>query len=223
MSIYLSASSIRDYISCPQKVLYRLKKPFPISLSPEMIMGEIVHKVIEKAWDNRDEANKLFLELSNEAKMSTSTIRNYSFRLDLFFLNFRDYLGAEDTVEYSFKLPLYSDIFLVGKMDRISKGRVFDWKTGKVFKTTFKDVQCIIYEYAYEQLFNSKPVEINLASMADGKIYPYIRNNFYVETLFQKVIPGMIKTIKDESYTRLGVFDNSCFKCPYRVGCLKES
>ena len=59
MSIYLSASSIADFIKCSKMVEYRIKKPFPEVKSREMILGTIMHSVIEKGWEDRDKALEL--------------------------------------------------------------------------------------------------------------------------------------------------------------------
>jgi PD-(D/E)XK nuclease superfamily len=222
MSVYLSASSIRDFIKCPQMVLYRITKPFPIIMSKEMIVGNIMHTVLEKEWKDRDRALNLLKELAKEKNLPKSVVGNMEFQLDLFFFNFKNLLTDEDAIEYNFKVPMFEDVYLVGKMDRISKGRVFDWKTGNVSKHTEKDVQCMIYNYAYEKLFNKKPSEINLVSLSEGTLYPYMENSLNVEELFSNIIPRMIKTIRNSSYERLGIFNYSCFRCQFKQGCLKE-
>ena len=223
MPVYLSASSIADFVRCPQMVFYRINKPFPTSLTRESIMGEVVHKVVEKAWNDRSKATQLFAQLCRENRATQSEVTNYGFALDLFFLNFASQLTTEDTIEYSFKVPLYDDVFIVGKMDRISKGRIYDWKTGNVSKNTSSNVQCIIYEYAYEALFKKKPDEVLIASLKDGQIYPYMRNEFYRKELFEGVIPAMIQSLRNNNFSRMGVFSNSCARCYYKSGCLKEA
>lgn len=221
MRVYLSASSIGDFIKCPQKVLYRIKKPFPETPTKEMIIGKIAHSAIEKGWKDRKVAYSILHQEAREEGLTKSDITNLEFYIDIFFMNFSSLLGTKDHIEYNFKLPLHDDVFIVGKMDRISNGNVFDWKTGSRPPTKLSgDVQCIIYEYAYTKLFGKEPTSICIGSLGKGQLIPYTRNQMYVDELFNNIIPRMIRTIKNESYERLGMFNHSCFRCPYKMGCL---
>lgn len=147
---------------------------------------------------------------------------NAHFYLNTFFDSFVSSLSSEDLVEHNFKLPLYDDVFIVGKIDRISRGNVFDWKTGTIrSKRLGNDPQCIIYQYAYEQLYNKKPNGVFLAALATGELIPYVESPMHTDELFSIIIPRMIKTIRSGNYERLGLFNGGCFRCPYRIGCLK--
>lgn len=221
MPIYLSASSIRDFVVCPQRVLYRLKKTVPEVKSKEMTMGNIVHLAIEKGWKDRKRAESIMEAEAKVQKLTKADRTNISFMLDIFFLNFQQRLGEGDLIEYNFKIPLYDDVFVVGKIDRISTGNLFDWKSGKVPKFLGNDVQCIIYEWAFQKLFDAKPKSINLASLSTGDLVPYYRHDMYYKELFTTVIPRMIKTIRHNEYERLGIFNHSCFRCVYKEGCLE--
>lgn len=220
MSIFLSASSIADFIKCPQKVLYRRTKRVEEVPSREMIIGKIAHAAIEKGWSDRARAVEIVNYWSKSERLSAKDKNDLLFYVDMFFLNFRGLVGEKDEIEYNFKLSLYDDIYLVGKVDRISNGNLFDWKTGRVATKLSTDIQCIIYDYAYEKIFGKQAKSICLAALATGELIPYSRNDFYVKEVFDKIIPRMIKTIKNESYERLGMFNHSCFRCPYKSGCL---
>lgn len=221
MSIYLSASSISDFIKCPQKVLYRRTKAFPEKKSKEMIIGNIAHSAVQKGWKNRDEAYSIVREEGKAEGLAKSDITHLEFLMDIFFLNFAHRLTDKDRIEYSFKIPLYDDVFIVGRMDRISNGNVYDWKTGsRISEKLWNDVQCIVYNYAYNRIFSEAPASICVASLATGELIPYSEDNKYTNELFDKIIPRMIKTIKTESYDKLGMFNHSCFRCPYKLGCL---
>jgi CRISPR/Cas system-associated exonuclease Cas4 (RecB family) len=223
MSIYISASGISDFIRCPQKLLYRFTKPFPEIPSREMIIGKVVHSAIERGWKDRNGAIEYARTASAYNKLTSKELSNVEFFLDIFFLNFRGLVKDGDKVEYSFKIPLYDDVLLVGKMDRISSGNIIDWKTtAKPPKRLDNDVQCVIYEYAYSVLFNKKPSSICVASLSTGKLIPYTRNDSYVDEIFNRVIPNLIKTVKNESYEKIGIFNGSCPKCQYRKGCLSD-
>jgi len=221
MSVYLSASSIRDFIVCSQRVLYRIKKPFPSVPNKEMIIGEVTHEVIEKGWRDRGLAMSLVEKAGYNKNLLSADIENIKFFVDIFFLNFSHYLAEDDLIEYSFKLNLYDDVFLVGKMDRISNGNVFDWKTtARPPKRLDNDVQSIIYNYAYESLFKEKAASVNVASLSKGILIPYIRSEMHERELFDRIIPKMIRAIRNEWYEKSGLFNGSCYRCSYKLGCL---
>lgn len=222
MSIYLSASSISDFIKCPQKVMYRIKKTVPTIPSKEMTMGTIVHLALEKTWQDRDKAYKLIHAEGKKEGLAKADIYNMEFMLDMFFLNFQPSLREDDKIEFNFKVPLHDDVYVVGKMDRISNGNVYDWKTGQTATNLAYDVQCIIYDWAHTRLFERSAKSICIASLKKGELIPYHKDSLYVDEVFNRIIPRMIRTIKSESYERLGLFNHSCFRCPFKVGCLER-
>ena len=218
--VYLSASSISDFIQCSQKVKYRFGKIKQIP-TKGMTIGRIAHEAIEKGWQDKEIAYRVVQTLGRANELSRSDIGNMEFFMDIFFLNFRPYLREDDKVEYSFKLPLYDDVFIVGKMDRISNGNVYDWKTSsRISKRLDNDVQCIIYDYAYERIFGEPAKSINVCSLSKGNLVPYMKKDIYVKEVFENIIPRMIKTVKNSSFERTGMFNHSCFMCPYKQVCL---
>jgi len=224
MPIYLSASSINDFVRCPQKVLYRFKKTVPAEVSKDMVAGEVIHYVIEKGWNNREKAKSI---LDNEVKvrdLRKADATNLSFMLDIFFLNFAGLLGEKDLIEYNFKIPLYDDVFIVGKIDRIYRGNVLDWKSSaKLPSRLDNDIQCIIYDWAFKRIFGNHPASLCVAGLSTGQLIPFVRNDFYVREVFEKIIPRMIKAVRHDEYERLGMFNHSCFRCPWKTGCLQGS
>jgi hypothetical protein len=219
MKVYLSASSIKNFISCPKKCLYRVTQPDLEVPTKKSIIGRIAHKAVELGWDDREIAYKVIKEECKSSRLTKDDVISLQFYVDLFHLNFRPLLGKEDLIEHSFKLPIYDDVFLVGKIDRISNGNVFDWKTGKLPKA-MNDIQCFVYDYAYSRIFKSKPKSVCMASLSEGNIVPYLGNKMYESEILDNIIPRMIKTIRERSYERLGMFNESCFKCPYKRACL---
>jgi ATP-dependent helicase/DNAse subunit B len=220
MSIYLSASSIDDFLKCSQKVEYRIKKPFPEVVSKEMLIGKIMHSIFELAWQTKEEAISMLDAEVKANKLSRADHTNMSFMIDMFFLNIQPRLFKEDLVEYKFKIPVYDDIFLVGKIDRISNGTIFDWKTGLVSKNLGSNIQCIVYDFAYKALFSKEPSGVCMVSLKEGALYPYRKNEYIYRELFTKVIPRMIKVVKSEQYEKTGMFTHGCFRCQYKEGCL---
>jgi CRISPR/Cas system-associated exonuclease Cas4 (RecB family) len=107
MNVYLSASSIKDFMACPQKVLYRIKKPFPEVKNKEMIIGNIAHSAIEKGWHDKKAAYRVVHDLALEEGLSKADVTQLEFCIDIFFLNFSHLVGKGDLIEYRFKIPLY--------------------------------------------------------------------------------------------------------------------
>lgn len=222
MPIYLSASSIKDFISCPQKVLYRFKKTVQEVRSKDMIVGEIAHLAVEKGWRDRERAYSIVANEVSRNKLKNADKTNLEFMMDMFFLNFQSRLGENDLIEYRFKVPLYDDVFIVGKMDRVSKGNIFDWKSSSRIPSRLgNDVQCIVYDWAFTKLFDKSPTSICVASLSTGELTPYFGDKLFIDEVFNNIIPRMIRTIKHDSYERLGMFNHGCFRCPYKIGCLE--
>ena len=138
--------------------LYRITKPFPVEVSKEMLIGTAMHKILESGWEDNNTAYKLVDEMVAKYGFTKSDKVNMSFMVDMFFLNFSNLVSSTDMIEHNFKLKLYEDVFLVGKMDRISNGNVIDWKSGKVAKNVDNDVQCMIYDFAYTKLFGNNRI-----------------------------------------------------------------
>ena len=223
MSIYLSASSITDFISCPRKVMYRVKKTVPTVSSREMTMGSVVHKAIELGWRSRDDAYAIAHTEGKKEGLAKADIYSMEFLLDMFFLNFQSRLSENDLIEWNFKLPLHDDVFIVGKIDRISNGNVYDWKTGQTATNLSYSIQCIIYDWAYKKQFKKSASSVCIAALKKGELIPYYRDSLYVDEVFNNIIPRMIRTIKNETWDeRLGLFNHSCFRCPFKVGCLER-
>jgi len=205
-------------------VEYRIKKPFPVVQTKEMILGSAVHSVFEKGWKDRDTALQVMKEEIEKYKMTKADANNLAFYTDIFFLNFRHMLYDDDQIEYSFKIPLHDNVFLVGKMDRISRGNIFDWKSGgKLPKSLSNDVQCMIYDFAYRSIFEKEPSSVCLVGLGEARLVPFVKNELFYRELFTKIIPRMVKTIKNESYEKLGMFNHSCFRCQYKNGCLGKA
>lgn len=220
MTVFLSASSISDFISCSQKVKYRFSKTLQIP-TKGMTIGRIAHKAIEEGWRYKPATYDAIRKMASDNNLTKSDVVNLEFMMDIFFLNFKPSLRDDDLVEYSFKLHLYDDVFIVGKIDRISNGNIFDWKTSsKIPKRTDNDVQCIIYDYAYTRIFGEPPKSVNVCSLSKGNLVPYMKKDIYVKEVFENIIPRMIRTVKNSSFERTGMFNHSCFMCPYKHVCL---
>jgi CRISPR/Cas system-associated exonuclease Cas4 (RecB family) len=224
MTINVSASLIKDFIDCPQKAFYRLNYPELSEASPEMKVGTLVHKIVEKQT-NRDAAltlaSSMLIEqdlLGNE-KLVYGCINNY-------FDTFLEWTSVDDVVEQKFKLD-YKSYNLVGKIDRIvSKNTVIDWKTStKLPRDLSKDIQFIIYQEAFKRLYGSKPASMIYASLGANKAITVHINEKYTRFVFDKLIPKMLIILgePDLIYKR-GIVDyfNICLNCNFIRHCWEE-
>lgn len=221
MSIYISASSLKDYIECSQKVYYRLDKQVVQTQTREMHIGLVTHSILEHGWRDLDTACDLLdskLVSENLTKADAELV--YGF-IRTFFESFRPYIGDNDLIEYKFKVKLQDGVYLVGKMDRISDGNVYDWKTtARPPKSISDDVQFMLYESAYRTVFKESPKSVAYASLSQGKFIPYVSNKHYEYEVFNKIIPNMIRDMRSGNYFREGIFRSKCYRCPYKEVCL---
>jgi CRISPR/Cas system-associated exonuclease Cas4 (RecB family) len=226
MSLYLSASSIKDYLLCTKKFYYRTSKQFEFTENPSMQLGTVVHSIIEKYWDLSLE--DLLSELVNECmdrklgsdmlEKGTKSLTNFYHKRDLWGLS------IDDKIEYSFKLPMSADVFLVGKIDRITKdGILLDWKTESSPPENIDLVpQFIVYDYAYKRLFDRNATIYSVGIYTDTQVM-YKRNTVAYNEMIQSVIPNMADNIRANRFSREGMFSGKCFRCPYKEVCLGDS
>ena len=215
---------IKDFLMCNKKVYYRINHPELQISDRDMEVGNIVHKAIELYWDNQEKAKEhINQSLNMTLPNDKSALKRAEDCMQTFFHVFRQHLSKEDEIEKKFKIPWGKDVFVVGKMDRVSSGCVFDWKTaGRPSTDTSKDVQFILYDWAYRSLYKSSPVAVYYAALATGGLVMYKRDRVAETALFGEVIPQLISAIKTKDYVPNGVFRRACYKCPYAESCLKE-
>lgn len=222
MSIYISASLLNDFISCNRKIYYRMIKPEEAVQNKEMIIGEIVHYTIENYWNNPvDGIAYLMRELHN--RVPNEPIDHATLCLHNYYNNFQQYLTDTDQTEMKFKIPWDKDTFIVGKIDRISNGKVFDWKTDKYPITNISSsIQFILYNWAYKKMYNTDPVGVYYAALSNSTLVRYYESLVNEYVLFSDIIPQVIHTIKSKEYIRNGIFRKSCFRCQYSDICSSE-
>lgn len=223
MPVFVSASAIASYIECDTKVFYRITKKIDQVQSREMIMGEIAHKVIEREWKNLDEALQLAVQLCGIRELDSMGVNSVLHFVRTFFDSFQGYVTPEDKIEYRFKTKLWDDVYLVGVFDRIANGNVFDWKTNaNPPKRLENNVQFILYDLAYNKIFGTSPSGLYLASLKKGSLVKYKENTLYSKELIERIVPDYVETVRKGNYLKNGLFNGSCFRCPYKTDCLKE-
>jgi len=227
MYINLSASSIKDYISCNKKYYYR--RFFSSKAEPNIYMeiGTIVHNAIEKYWNDETLAMAYANEESKNIGIDSRKITN---SLNSYFRYFRDFVSPSDELEKFFKLPYtdthYDNVYILGKFDLVSrKNSVFDWKTSqKPPKVIYDDVQFILYDWAFKKVYGYAPANVYYASLTTGKLIKYRENKAYTDVLFNEVIPSMLDAINNDDYPRTGMLNyfKQCHNCSFRSLCWDE-
>jgi hypothetical protein len=187
-----------------------------------MVIGEVVHKAIELHWDNMHLAREyVALELTNRMLVDKESIGFADNCLANYFQTFKPFLADGDKIEIKFKIPFTPGVFIVGKIDRISNGNVFDWKTARSPATTIShSIQFILYNWAYKKLYNAEPSGVYYAALTTGKLIKFSYDAKAENILLAGLIPSAIRDIKSGNYLRNGVFRKACYRCSYSETCL---
>ena len=225
--IYLSATLIKDFISCPHKVYLRTTFPDHAEITGDIFAGTIVHNALEKFWKNRDEALNFVTEeiLRNESILSGGLGAKIITSINNFFSSpLVDLLSDADLIEHKFRLPfssLSNKAFIVGKMDRITKdGVIIDWKTSsRTPKTISGDPQMLLYFWAYRKLYAKNPAAILYASLYNDKVVEFTFDLPTYSYFINSIVPSIITAISKNRAEPLGMFNNSCYMCQFKQIC----
>lgn len=225
MTLYLSASSIKDWLSCKRKYYYRTNFRWEGEVTEPLIIGRAVHEAIEKNWKDKDSAleSLMFMDLSEDLISKSSRFVNNFFRY------FRDMVSEEDKIEQDFKVKYDQDIYIVGKWDRILPTKeIIDWKTSKWIPSTLNDdPQFIIYYESYKQVFGEYPNRLLFGGLDKGKLVNYYPDQLFTNVLYNDVIPDMIESAYKNEANRDGMFKKdygkiNCTYCQFYSFCMKE-
>lgn len=221
--IKLSASSIKDWLVCPQRYFWRTAHPELVVPTPAMYAGTIVHELLEKEWANPKIEEVAKEKVKSEERIVSekvlTSIHNYQKYLHMFSLK------NDDLIEHHFNITLKKGVVLTGVIDRITtNGILIDWKTNKI--NTYKldtDVQFLIYNFAYKHLFKRNPTQVVMLNLYLDKITRLgIDAKRNEEILFDNIIPSIIRQIKAKNFPYNGVFSDSCRWCAYKDACMPE-
>lgn len=210
-----------DFLSCSRKAYYRLNKPELAVQNKEMVIGEIVHSAIEKYWELIPAACFYAIGEIKSRVDGDKTSENFALNcIHNYFEHFRKHLTYDGKAEVKFKIPLEKDVFIVGKMDRVDAGNVFDWKTARTPPTNISNsVQFAVYNWAYKRLYNATPSGVYYAALTNGKLIRYMETPAAESILFDEVVPQALKAIRGRDYPRNGLFRKACFRCSYLEAC----
>jgi CRISPR/Cas system-associated exonuclease Cas4 (RecB family) len=219
MPIFVSASSIKDYLACSKKLYYRTFLPDLGIINDPMAVGIVVHKALELYWNDYQRAKNYVKNNLNSRHVDKAI-----FFIENYFGSFRCVTSDEDIIEKKFKIKVGADAYLVGKIDRISNGVIIDWKTAaKPPKSIDKDIQFLIYDLAYRKMYGKPPANVLYAALTTGEFIRYIHDDALSEVLKTEIIPEVINALKDNTFTRRGMFGSStCYSCIYKGACLGD-
>jgi RecB family exonuclease len=216
--INLSKTTITDYLKCPAIVYFKHNFQGESSLqTPAMLVGTVLHDVIEKKWQDRTSALtylrqqiKLNSLESHEARMTIC--------IDNFFKIFRPMLKESDLIEYRFKTKI-SGFDVVGRIDRMNKSVILDWKTGKLPFSPETDLQLALYYIVFNKIFKRKPTYVGYCSLEYGKMGGGLPSLETIDTITNIVIPEVGNAIKKNIYYKKGLLVDDCYNCPCKEVC----
>lgn len=222
--LYLSVSSLRDYLACPKRYWWKtFARAVPV-VNEYVIRGQIVHNAIEKCSNLEDALEFAEQEYSTDF-LSDSLPDDVRKMIKNYYSKIEPTLDArnEDTVETTFKLKWSPDAFIVGKIDRMSqdKTKFYDWKTSfnKPNIHSLHDPQFYVYHWAIQRRWgvSSTPYYGHLMS---GELFRVDINDemwYNVKYLIDQAIDELLKI---NYYPRVAGYQ--CGSCFFKDICWSE-
>ncbi len=235
-----SYTQLETYERCPLQYKYQYIMRVPTTPSASLSFGDTIHKTMQYFYNEfmKDKTVPLekllriyknswiplgYASADHEKRMKSEGIKILTGYFDKYHNRQIDILATEKP----FKIKLYDQIFITGKIDRIDRGvgstiEIVDYKTGK--KPTDKDLkkslQLSIYALAATNrgLYNKKLRDVNL-------VFYYLQTGDRIS--FKKTPEEIsdtktrIKTIVDE--IKSSAYDPKvgpwCDFCPFKMIC----
>lgn len=229
--IYLSASSIRDFLACSKRFYFRTNEPEEATKSPEAIAGTIVHKIIELHWDKQSpedpavqEEIEKQLSVFDNFSIDVSRIENCLYTFYSAIPEVKGRLHQSDLREFYFKEKISPNITMSGKMDWVipDEGYIIDWKTGNTKTNISNDIQFIIYYTMFQKIFGKPAREIVQVNLSTQKISWFYPSKKYIDTLFNDIIPMIAKEVQHKRFNREGYYNGACYRCDFISICNKD-
>jgi CRISPR/Cas system-associated exonuclease Cas4 (RecB family) len=228
--LYLSASSISDFYRCPMSYHYRVNNKESAILSDDLILGQVIHTAVEKYDDFYSAFEFADAEWKNKTGARYSVPRKPPKSIKKLIKGYFDIMdevkGTADYVqmekEHFFRFKYRSDIMLVGKIDLMANGCIFDWKTSPAPPSNYVlyDPQFTIYWLAYRQLFKRDPEKIYYGWLYGGRLYEVPMDEALLKNLdlildrMAEICYNMENTVRLMGY--------QCSRCMYRGICYSE-
>jgi len=189
-----------------------------------MAIGSVIHSALDKYWNDRDSAfNYVKKEIALLNLPPDVKITNVNLSLKNFYNHFSILLSNKDLVEKYFKIQYEKGVYLVGKFDRISNEKIFDWKTGfKVPNSIDSDIQFIFYYISYKRLYNKEPKGVYYVALPKGQMVKFTPRYEYLNHFENVLLPLVIKDIKEKRFAKEGLFTEACASCQFHSVCYKE-
>lgn len=237
----LSASSLKDFMSCKIKYYYRKLDGTYVTTVP-LVRGTVVHEIIENYELGKIGGSKeAHLELNKELSLALTdenieftrydsipkVIKSSHKMLDNYF-ELKE--GEVIDVEKSFDIPMANGLYrLIGRIDQIirygdNKIAIVDLKTSAKEPTQFEilgDYQFTIYALAAQHLYEGSELSVFNFHLLSGKHIEYPRSTQDVSNM-KKLMFNVASELEDIKGNWQDCHKNKgwhCNRCPYRLLC----
>lgn len=226
----LSATSINDFLECPQRFWFRTNHPEASKVSDHVTFGGVVHDAIEK-FDNVDDALEWSLKewpiRSQDGnfmpdKQAKKPPKSFKRQLGNYYKLIEPQIDGGDK-EVFFRLPWYSgseNLEILGKMDRVTDTAVYDWKTGgrKPSKFQRHGIQFYLYAWAFEKLYDGVPKNVYYGALNSGSLIPLDIKPRLMQNMGD-TINYVVDNMDKEPIRAVGY---QCFGCFYKEICFAQ-
>lgn len=222
MTIKLSASSINDFLKCSQMFAYRSSRSEDSIDTEEQAIGKCVHRIIEE--DIYFTMDSPLIDYHFEKFNIQDTEKTLRYLNNFTELRPQLVIKETDKKEFYFREKLNKDLQISGLMDRINTEDriVYDWKASTSTKKYLSnDIQLIIYYSMYKRIFGEYP-QVYLVNLHFKELRPFYPNKKYIDTLFNEIIPKIVREVKSKQFYKTGYYTGSCFRCPFIGVCGTE-
>lgn len=215
---------VKDFISCPRRVYYRINEPEiePIQF-PHFEVGLLVHEAIEKYSDNEEQAIAYVVDECFKRGFDNTNTLKATQMIKGYFKVIKSIDGDVIAREMPFNVKI-RNINFTGRFDFVTSVAIYDWKTSSsVINSVTLDPQFIIYHEAAKRLFKGNK-SIYYVSLKYQKLIKYEPDENVKETLFNEIIPPIIRAIKRKDLPPTGLFsyEQQCSRCVFKNACYND-
>jgi DNA helicase-2/ATP-dependent DNA helicase PcrA len=230
--VVLSYSAIAAYRDCPKQYWYRYEQRLPVVQSAEAVHGVILHEVLRRAGEARQQGKKITAALmsSLHAAVWSTTVFPDPRRMPTFKRNgaaqleaYRKRGGFESSPEY-LEQPFTASFDgwtlrgVIDRVDRTEAGwRILDYKSGRPVARSRRDLQVALYAMGAAAALHLEPVELEVVYLASGETLAIERPDALVKEAQKhgaEVADG-VKAGRFEARPER----RRCRLCPYRLAC----
>jgi CRISPR/Cas system-associated exonuclease Cas4 (RecB family) len=228
--LYISASSLGDFYKCPKSYYYRVNNKESAILSDDMIFGSVIHEAVELHDDPESccefaiaEWQKRSGDSYSKTRKPPKSIKNI---LKGYFKIIDEIKGTTDHMEmireHFFRFQYRDDIMLVGKIDLIADGKIYDWKTGSAPPSNYNlyDLQFTTYWLAYREMYKVDPESINYGWLYGGRTYKVPMKEALLKNLDLAI--DRMSEICYNMDNNVRILGYQCNRCLYRGICHLE-